>query len=771
MERDSDARCWSLSTRAATEVAPSLSAAAIQHACAAMTLARRISFSACLPLVSALVHLTAAEGTKIPFALDTKVHIEAPSLEMNSDGAKIAPHGFVARMGEKVLIGDALRYDDKNDDLYATGQVVMVMPGVRLHAKRLGLHPKAENGDAWEVEAFVEHAGRRITITAEHVHLDRKVLYFDGIHAISGYGSVVELGARSARVYLRDKPAEDRSGFERQVEGLEMISATVRTAGVPVMWLPYLYRDFYYDYPWTRYEGGKTRRLGYYARAWIGTSLGEVLGWHPRIEARGDTYSRTGETWGMRAAWENPELGKGQITWFNSPHEIVMGGPDELQNVVTRDASVIDAEQQLHGLGGALYGRYVQLPDADPPYPGDPARTWDERFRGDYLRNDLEHRPFARRGVTGTWGTSLGNITLDTERRANPDQPITERLWGVQMQLPRFQISGPLHVGGNSWTESLKKSTTDDAAVRTAYNGTAAVMQWFGPLGIDFGGGVNGLIYQNTRLGGIDLDNQERVVSLITGGFRTRFVGDLGDGLTHVFTPRVGLELYQKGHGDALSPWSFGDTRDRLDEDLHLVTTGFDTSLNGTRSLFHATAVARWGMRDHDRIYTDALGVTQIANTPLVDVVGSLEGSPIASLTLTGNFAYDAQREQWRSFDFGSSWVTSRWMALRYTGSLIPETTTTPVEWQHRPGITLVADRYRLDADTTFRPHGAGVDQWLAQLTRRMVDGELSLTYELVRDTSGFIYDRRFGIGFSMTLGGSGDRPAGTPAPAGFKAQ
>lgn len=110
-------------------------------------------------------------------------------------------------------------------------------------------------------------------------------------------------------------------------------------------------------------------------------------------------------------------------------------------------------------------------------------------------------------------------------------------------------------------------------------------------------------------------------------------------------------------------------------------------------------------------------------------------------------------------------------MALRYTGSLIPETTTTPTEWQHRPGITLAANRYRLDADTTFRPHGAGVDQWLAQLSRRMVDGELSLTYELVRDTSGVIYDRRFGIGFSMTLGGSGDRPAGTPAPSGFKAQ
>jgi ABC-type Zn uptake system ZnuABC Zn-binding protein ZnuA len=51
------------------------------------------------------------------------------------------------------------------------------------------------------------------------------------------------------------------------------------------------------------------------------------------------------------------------------------------------------------------------------------------------------------------------------------------------------------------------------------------------------------------------------------------------------------------------------------------VTTGFDTSLNGTRSLFHATAVARWGMRDHNRIYTDALGEANSSGATYIEMM------------------------------------------------------------------------------------------------------------------------------------------------------
>lgn len=719
-----------------------------------MTSARRASLSACLPLVGALAALAGADA--VPLLGKTPPRIEAPNLEFDTDGSVIAPRGFVAHMGDKVLIGDALRYHQKHDDLYATGKVVLVLPGVRLHAARLGLHPMAESGDAWEVEAFIEHGDRRITITAERVHIDRTMLEFQGVRAIGGYGGLVGLGASRARVYLRNQPAQDRDGFERQVEGIELLGTTVRTAGVPVLWLPWLYRDFYFDYPWTRYEGGKTRRLGYYVRAWLGTSLPEVYGWHPRIEARGDMYSHTGEGWGVRAAWRNPQYGRGEVSWFDVPHEVVRGGPDDLQFIEERHASVFDAEQQLHGLGGALYARYVTLPDADPPFPGDPQEPWDDRFRADYLRNDLEHRPFARRGVTATWGSSFGTITLDTERRAHPDQELTDRLWGVQVQIPRIQIAGPLHVSGSGWSESLENHVTDDAAVRTSFSSVAIAMEWFGPLGFDIGGGINGLAYQDAQIGGVTLaDDELRIVPLGLAGIRTRFVGDWGGGLTHTFTPRVGVELYQEGEGDDLSAWDFGDPRDRLDEDLYLFTTGFDTSLSGARSLFRASAVARWAMRQEDRRYDDPVFGEQTADGALVDVIGSFQGSPIASVHLHGRIIYDAQREDWRRFDVGSSWVARSWLAVRYNGALVPATTVEDDEWQHRPGFTFISNRYRFDGDVTFRPGGDAVDQWMAQLTRHMVDGDLTLTYELVRNEDGNIYDRRLGVGFSMTIGGT----------------
>ncbi len=711
-----------------------------------------------LPLVGLLAQLSAVEpasdATSINPTAFAEPRIEAPDLELDKDGSLIAPRGFVVRIGDRVLIGNALRYHQKNDDLYATGQVVMVSPGVRVHAERLGMHPHAQSGDAWNVEAFIEHAGRRIVISAEHIHFDRTVLRFDGVKGIAGHGGIAGLGASSARVYLRETPAKDRAGFEQQVSGIELIGATVRAADYPVFYFPYMYRDFTYDYPWTRYEGGKQRRLGFYLRGWVGTSFREIWDWHPRIELRGDLYSRTGEAWGAKGEWFS-NYGYGQASVYNSQQEVVMGGGDDLQNVTVRNSSVVDLEQQLHGLGGALYGRWVSLPDADPPGPGETQRPWDDRFRADYLRDDLEHRPFARRGVTGTWGTSLGTITLDTEKRANPQQILTDRLWGVQVMMPALQLLGPLHVSGSGWSESLENSFYDDAAVRTSYDGKMTAMKWFGPLGIDAGGGVDGLVYQDARFGGADLlDDQMRMVPMYTGGIRTRFIGDWGNGLSHIFTPRVGVEWYEKGQGDTLSAWRFGDTRDTLTENRHLLATSFDTSVSSTRTLLRATATARWGLRLEDRFYIDEFGNTRTADSTLYDVFGTIEGSPIASWIINGSVYYDALAERFRTFDVGTSWVPAQFMAVRYNGSLIPETPTTSAVWQHRPGITFLANRYRFDGDVTFRPNGHAVDQWMAQITRRMVDGDLSLNYEMLRDENGHIYDRRIGVNFSMSIGG-----------------
>jgi hypothetical protein len=386
------------------------------------------------------------------------------------------------------------------------------------------------------------------------------------------------------------------------------------------------------------------------------------------------------------------------------------------------------------------------------------------------LREDLEERAFIRRGVTGTWSTSFGTITLDTERRAHPEQLLTDRIWGVQLQVPRVHIAGPLHIGGAGWSERLEKTRTDDHAVRTSFNGSASVMQWLGPLGVDAGGGIQGLSYQDAQLAGVELEHDEtRVVPLITGGVRTRFIGDWGNGLTHIFTPRVGLQLYQDGTGDELSTWTFDDSRDRLKEDQYLLTAGFDTSVNSDRTLFRANGIARWGMRSQDRIYTDLFGNPQIAQSALVDVSGTVEGSPIATLHMSGTIIYDAQLNDWRAFDFNTSWVATSWSELRYRGTLIPTTATASSYWQHRPGVTGIANRYRFDGDVTCRPGGSAIDRWTAELTRRMVDGDLTLTYELLRDESGHIYDRRFGVGFSMSLGPNGDKSSsGNSTPNAF---
>jgi hypothetical protein len=213
-----------------------------------MTSVRRATLSVCLPLVGVLAHLVAAESPIPGLKLvpgSNEVLVEAPNFKLDQTGALVAPRGFVATIGERVLLGDALRFHKEDDDLYATGKIVLVMPGVRLHASRIGLHPRAETGEAWDVEAFVDHAGRRITITAEKVTISRLELRFDGVRAIAGHGGLAGLNSSSARVYLREKPATDRQGFERQVEGIELVSSTVRVADVPVFWIPYLYRDFY----------------------------------------------------------------------------------------------------------------------------------------------------------------------------------------------------------------------------------------------------------------------------------------------------------------------------------------------------------------------------------------------------------------------------------------------------------------------------------------------------------------------------------------------
>ncbi len=697
--------------------------------------------------------------------------IEAPSVEFDlHDGALLAPHGFVARLGERLVMGDALRYDREHDDFYASGRVVYVMPGVRLHAARLGMHPKAESGDAWEVTVYIENSGRSMRLSAERAHFDRLNVILEGIHGDGGHGGVVSVNATAAHVYLRERPAEDKQGFRREVAGVSLTSASTCFLGVPVLWLPYAYRDFLYDYPWTRFVGGTSLRLGTYARGWIASDLPGLAGWTPRLEARGDLYSRTGPGYGGDASWRNPEYGAGLFSWFDTPREIVMGGSDDRQNLETRSAHVLDAEQKLHtgfdGLGaGALYARWVTVPVADPPGLGlSPTGVPpDERYRADYLRDDLDHRPLARRGVTGAWTLPYGSLVLDTERRDQIDLQTTDRLFGAEVVLPQVQLAGPVHLSGDAWFEDLDREFANTAALRTRFSGGLGYLDWFGPWGLDAGAGAMGLRYDQGRIAGFAFDQpQVRWLPVASAGIRLRIVGTFDDGVINTITPRIGYQALGTGHGEVLPIYGFGDNRDLLLENKRYLLTGVDTAVTkGTAPLFVGTFLATWALREQDKEYLDLSNQPQRADNRLVSLVGHVQGTPTPTIILAGDVNYDAQSHTWNQFDATASWVADRALVWRYTGALIPADLFHSNIWQQTPGCTVIANRYRYDLDLTFQPGtGRALAGISVEASRRMVDGLLTVFFEQVRNPDGGLYDQRIGVGFSTTFSA---QPATTP--------
>jgi hypothetical protein len=310
-------------------------------------------------------------------------------------------------------------------------------------------------------------------------------------------------------------------------------------------------------------------------------------------------------------------------------------------------------------------------------------------------------------------------------------------------------------LSADGWSEDLRRESTNDHALRTTWQSGLGFLQWLGPLGFDAGGGARGVGYRYGTLNGVTQEDASRLVPYAEGGVRLRMVGDWDGGITHVVTTRVGIEVLQPGRGDALPTYSWGDPRDTLHEDLRLLVTGLETSLSGSRQLFTARADARWALRDQDMLFTDSLGAVQRADSRLYDLSGSVSGSPMPTVTFTGAVSYSAQTRTWSRYDLGASWVVARNAQLRYTGALVPADTTHGDLWQHQPGISLIAERYRLDLDVMFRPGGEPLDRWSVELTRRMVDGGIVLFYEGVRDETGLLYDQRIGIGFTLTTGTS----------------
>lgn len=698
----------------------------------------------CPPRLAGILAALASSAAAVEAPPRPSVVFEGQPTEIQGFTATYA-NGFVARYQDVVLLGDALRYDLQRQDLYAEGRVVLVLPAVRVHAERLGLHLEGQAGEAWGVVAWLESGQGRVPVRAEHLRFDRRELVFSGVRAGRVHGGVLALGARTIRIALREQPDESRPEPARHVRSVAVTGPYLTAFGAPVLWLPWLYRDFTIDYPWTRFRFGDSSRLGTFLRVQVGTGLPEVLGLHTRVEGRFDTFSRVGQGWGALGQWHHDALGAGQALWYGIEPERVISATDNRTVLTERNAHVVDVEHRARLPGGAFYGRFVTLPDADL---GDGTRP-DERFRADFLREDLEHRPFARQGAAVAWGGALGTVVVDTERRPNPDLPRTDRLLGVQAEVPDLDLIGPLHASGDGWVERLRRADTDTQATRVSGGGALAALQWFGGLGLDAEAGARGLIYADRRIAGVDAAEDEwQAVPYVDAGVRLRFANTFAGGIVHRVTPRVGVQLFGRAYHDAIDTYGFGDQRERLESDARYLTTGLDTSVTGRRELFRAEAVARWALRDEDRTGIDAFDAVGTAEDRLVDVAATASGSPIPDLRIDGEVVYDARFRTWTRFD-----TSARWQVVPPRLTLVHTVSYNPLPdiqaWEQRPGFELRGNRYDLAGNLSWRPGGAAVDGVRIELGRRMVDGRLSVDLDIVRDAEGDIYERRYGISFS----------------------
>lgn len=690
-------------------------------------------------LVATLTLLTGLHA-----ADSSAIVIEAPpGTEIADDFVALYPNGFVARQGDLVLIGDALRHDLRDQLLYAEGRVVLVIPPLRIHAERLGIALTDQRGEAWGVKAWIDTGQGTLPISAERITFDRSEIRFEGLSSRK-HGGVIGVDAGSVTIRLREEPAKDRGEPARYVRDITLRNMRLTAFNVPCFYLPWIKRDFTIDYPWSQVRFGSTERQGAYGVYQIGSALPEVGDLHSRLVGRVDAYSRSGFGIGGELTWKSDTLGRGSALWYGNDETIRSLDGDHAQ-LDERWQRVIDLEHRQDLGHGALGLRYTELPDRDPVDPATGQAAPIERFRNDYLREDLQERSFARQGAAIAYSWDFLGLMLDTERRPSDEILGADRLVGLFGVIPTTAVLGPLHADASGGLERMDDPTRDYRAWRMTGDATLRSLVWLGGLGFDASAGARALGYADRSLGGADLDDDPLAAyPYLEAGLRLRFEAEAA-GWVHSLTPRVGLDLAGRARGDDLSGSSFGEPEDDLEDDHRWVVLGLDTALYRQREIFRLRADARFALRDEDRDGTDLNGQPVTSPDNLVGFLARATGRPLPSWSLFIDLEWDRIGERWEAFDVGTRWAPVTGFAVRYDGSYNPLPGVAD-PWEHRPGMEIAGSRYRIEGNLSLRPHGAGLDGWRAVLTRQAVDGRMGLSYEQYRDDEGNLLDSRIGF-------------------------
>lgn len=670
--------------------------------------------------------------------------------------------------GEVEILAGGMRWDRKNNMVFLSGRIAVLNAQYQLYASQLGYNLGTQSGEAWDVRLHVINQGRRKRLHCDYMRFTPDAITFKGIRSDNGHGSLLGLNAGEIHIRRAAKPHPHRSGITAKIDDITIKHPRLKTGGVPILWLPVLYRDYRLDYPWTKFEIGHEQQRGAWVRARVGIDLPRLGDLSSSIRLRNDHYELAGQGYGVESFWSSPRLGRGAFYWFKMEPEKLLGNTrggfpdfadldfDNLYDSMSgdvlnrRDAEAWEFAHKSSIPGGALYLRWSALPQSIS------GAFNEDRFRADYLELQMQQEPLARRGLGLAWAYQALELNYDNALQPYNDSVLADRRHSLQLSLPTHQILGALH--GDASVQ-LEQFYLRDAALsgepltetwRISSQAGLRASRWLSAWGYDSRLGLEALRYENTTLQDISIDDSNALMWTVDLGVKTRLQATFANELQHRFIPRIGLEYRSEDHGDDFSGIDVGDERHVLEADQQNLVLGLDNTLQHRERFFRMRNMLRFGLRDDDRLFDDN-GNSRRGPDALVEIENTISGRPLASLSINAELTYNGLRRDWDTLDLHTEWTVDPAVQLGWRSVLIPAGISNDEYWQHESQLRLHTNRYQLDLTAIHREHGDAIDGYRAVISRTMIDGTLGIILDMQRDDNGDLVDRSISLSFALS--------------------
>ena len=379
--------------------------------------------------------------------------LDIPDWQVSSEGIHYAPTGFVLTNQAYTLVGDALRWDQEHDILFATGRIRFSLPGMVIHAESLGSRIGLRQGEAWNVTLWYQHGEIERRISARHLTWNDDQIAAHGVTGATGYGGLVSMAAQSLVIGRRPQPKMDEEGPGRHLSFIHMKHFRAYLSGIPVWYWPHMYRDFLRDYPWTRYRVNQNNRRGIGLDMGIGWRMAPLLGWHLRPQIEIDAFEKLGTGVTARIRGEHETLGKTEVLTWGVQH-----GPQRRNHwsytgydVAWQNQWHIHDHEDPFGPVGAAHLRWASLPRS---WPGEHPK----QLYHDLFDQDFAHRPLPRQGGSAALQWAHVGVSLDRAGFADEQIDQHERDINLALTIPTQRLFADVHGHAAFTTEQWTKN-------------------------------------------------------------------------------------------------------------------------------------------------------------------------------------------------------------------------------------------------------------------------------------------------------------------------